>query len=112
MKGKEKRGKEPREKKNGIGGVWGKLKRVGAPDREKLSGGNGECLDRGNMREKAGKKKEKKGKGKIQKKKKSREIQEPLKLRRAPKYARTRFFVEVEPPQFPAADLRFSVLMW
>lgn len=58
------------------------------------------------------KKKREEGKGKNQKKKKSRENQEPLKLRRAPKYARTRFFVEVEPPQFPAADLRFSVLMW
>lgn len=43
--GEEKKRKRegPREKKNGIGGVWGKLKRVGAPDREKhKSGGNGE----------------------------------------------------------------------
>ena len=44
--GEEKKRKRegPREKKkNGSGGVWGKLKRVGAPDREKhKSGGNGE----------------------------------------------------------------------
>jgi hypothetical protein len=43
----EREGKEPREKKK-KGGVWGKLKEVGAPDREKhKSGGNGEIISTG-----------------------------------------------------------------
>lgn len=104
----EKRKREgPREKKkNGIGGVWGKLKESGhRTGRNTSREGTGDCL-RGNRAweegEKMKGKKGKKAKNEKKKEKKSRENQEPLKLRRTQKYARTRLFVEVEPPSFCA----------